>query len=68
MIISYVDDLIFAGTELIPGLLEALAKEIEMEAPHVLDKYLGSIHRHYKQGGTTRLGWDMSNYLSSGLE
>ena len=33
MIVTYVDDLIMIGVDLVPGLLEALRKEIDMEDP-----------------------------------
>ena len=53
------------GINQIPGLLEALRAEIDMEDPHDLDKYLGAIHKFRRDGNIATLGWDMSNYLSS---
>ena len=65
IVVTYVDDLIMIGCNQAPGLIEAIRKEIEMEQPHALDKYLGAIHRCKKEGPVTTMQWDMSNYLTS---
>ena len=65
IVVVYVDDLILVGVDLIPGLLEAMRKEIEMEDPHSLGKYLGATHRYIKNGPVTTMQWDMSDYMKS---
>ena len=42
-----------------------MQKEIEMEAPRAIDKYLGAVHCSRIEGSVTHIGWDMSNYLTS---
>ena len=63
MIVTYVDDLIMIGIDLVPGLLEALRKEIDMEDPHPIQKYLGAAHKFRLDKNVTTIGWDMTNYL-----
>ena len=63
MIVTYVDDLIMVGIDLIPGLLQALRAEIEMENPHAIQKYLGAQHKFRHDKHVTTIGWDMSSFL-----
>ena len=65
VVVIYVDDLIMVGIDQIPGLLEALRAEIDMEDPHALCKYLGAMHKFRRDGMVTALKWDMSDYFSS---
>ena len=61
LIVTYVDDLIMIGVSLVPGLLAALRKEIDMEDPHPIEKYLGATHRFRIDRNVTTIGWDMSS-------
>ena len=72
IICVYVDDLVILGPKAMYPVLEALRKEIEMDDPHTLKKYLGCFH-HFLE--TTVNGekpvtiqFDMADYFRSAFE
>ena len=72
IICVYVDDLVILGPKAMYPVLEALRKEIEMDDPHPLNKYLGCFH-HFLE--TTVNGekmmtiqFDMADYFKSACE
>ena len=68
IVVAYVDDLILVGMDLAPGLLEAIRREIKMEDPAPLHKYLGCKHEYKKTGELTTMTWKVGEYLKSSCD
>ena len=72
IICVYVDDLVILGPKAMYPVLEALRKEIEMDDPHALNKYLGCFHHFLETTANgeklTTIQFDMADYFRSACE
>ena len=72
IICMYVDELVILGPKAMYPVLEALRKEIEMDDPHTLNKYLGCFHHlletTVKGEKMMTIQFDMADYFKSACE
>ena len=67
VLIVYVDDLIMIGGPALDGIIADVRREVEMEEPSRLDKYLGCHHKIARSVDITHVQWSMSDYLRSAV-
>ena len=70
--VVYVDDLVMVGTEFLVDIIAEIRKNIKMEEPSDLQKYLGCVHhvtQKIVEGETiTNVTFDMMNYFQAAID
>ena len=70
--VVYVDDLVMVGTEFLVDIIAEIRKNIKMDEPADLQKYLGCVHhvtQKIVEGETiTNVTFDMKNYFQAAID
>ena len=66
--VVYVDDLLMFGGRQSEPVLSKVGREIKMDDPEEIGKYLGCNHEFVTVGPTTTIVWEMRDYLISAVD
>ena len=66
--VVYVDDLLMFGGPQLEPVLSKVRREIKMDDPEEIGKYLGCNHKFVTVGPTTTIVWEMRDYLISAID